>query len=90
MKNIRLNTEEKIATAINKIYEMLQSREINPSGEFDDKGRFYLKKGHLVNVRGPSKAWPNSELNAGRTKKYIKAVYQEAKPKTLKSLIKEI
>jgi hypothetical protein len=90
MKNFRLNTEEKIATAINKIYEMLQSREINPSGEFDDKGRFYLSKGHLVNVRVPSKAWPNSEMIAGRTKKYIKAVYQEVKPKTLKSLIKEV
>jgi hypothetical protein len=90
MKNFRLNTTEKINKAIALVYEMLQNRKIHPSGEFDSKKRFYLKNRHLVNVRTPSKAWPNSEMLAGRTKKYVRAVYNEAKPKTLNSLLKAI
>lgn len=90
MKNFRLDTKEKVDQAVNIIFEKLQDREIHPTGEFDSKKRFYLKKGHLVNVRGPSRAWPNSEMVAGRTKKYIKAVFEESKPKTLKSFFKEI
>jgi len=90
MKNFRFDTKEKINKAIEIVYEMLQNREIHPSGEFDKQKRFYLTHGHLVDVRSPSKAWPNSEMFAGRTKKYVKAVYQEFKPKTINSLLKAI
>ena len=90
MRNFRLHTKEKIEAAIEHVYDLLQSQEITPAGKWDKARRFWLKNAHLVNVREPSRNWPLSQLKAGKTKKYVKAVFAESKPKTLNSLIKNI
>lgn len=59
---------------INQVYELLKNRSINPSGTFDKAGRFWLQNGDLINVREPSRSWPYSQMQAGRTLKYVKAV----------------
>jgi hypothetical protein len=59
---------------VKKVYELLKSRIINPSGCFDGAGRFYLEHSDLVSVRSPSRLWPYTQMNAGRTLKYVKAV----------------
>jgi len=63
--------------AIEKIFGELKARQIHPKGEFDKQGRFYLSDAHLVNVREPSRAWPYSQMCAGRTKKFVRAVADE-------------
>ncbi len=60
--------------AINEVYELLKNRVINPAGTFDNAGRFWLDNRDLINVREPSRAWPYSQMMAGRTLKYVKAV----------------
>lgn len=60
--------------AINEVYELLKNRVINPAGTFDNAGRFWLDNRDLINVREPSRAWPYSQMTAGRTLKYVKAV----------------
>ena len=59
---------------IKKVYELLKNREINPAGYFDNAGRFWLENSDLVDVREPSRSWPYSQMMAGRTLKYVKAV----------------
>lgn len=60
--------------AINEVYQLLKNRVINPAGTFDNAGRFWLDNRDLINVREPSRAWPYSQMKAGRTLKYVKAV----------------
>lgn len=60
--------------AINEVYQLLKNRVINPAGTFDNAGRFWLDNRDLINVREPSRAWPYSQMMAGRTLKYVKAV----------------
>ena len=59
---------------IKEVYYLLKNRIINPSGYFDKAGRFWLENGDLINVREPSRSWPYSQMMAGRTLKYVKAV----------------
>jgi redox-regulated HSP33 family molecular chaperone len=59
---------------IDTIFVDLQKRKINPSGEFDNAGRFYAENGNLINVRAPSRKWPYSQMVACRTRKYVLAV----------------
>ena len=61
-------------SAINEVYDLLKNRIINPRGTFDRAGRFYLENGDLINVRQPSRYYPYSQMMAGRTLKYVKAV----------------
>jgi len=72
---------------INSIYEILKNRVIDPSGEFDDKGRWYANNTNLINVRPPSLAWPYSELLACRTKKYVTKCYEYFKCRTVEDLM---
>lgn len=71
---------------IQAVYEMLQNREIHPTGTFDGKGRFYATHDDLINVRAPSRSWPFSHMQACRTKKYVKAVYEKFDCKTIEEL----
>lgn len=73
---------------VKEVYEMLQEREIHPSGNFDNGGRFYALNDDLIDVRRPSRRWPNSHMLACRTLKYVKKVYDKFSPENKESLIK--
>lgn len=75
---------------IQEVYEMLQAREVHPSGTFDSAGRFYLDNATLVNVRTPSRAYPYSQMVAGRSKKYVKAVAEAFNCETVADLLAAI
>lgn len=62
---------------IQKIYQELKARDIHPTGIFDKEGRFFLENSELISVRSPSRAWPYSEMAAGRTRKYVKKVQEK-------------
>lgn len=69
------------------VYQLLKDRKLHPKGEFDKGGRFYLQYGELVNVRTPSRAYPYSQMAAGRTLKFVKALCAEYKIATLQELV---
>lgn len=73
---------------INDVYEMLQARKLHPSGTFDNAGRFYLDDSDLVDVRSPSRSYPYSQMVAGRTKKFVKALVGKYRPQSKAELIK--
>lgn len=73
---------------LKEVYQLLQKREIHPSGTFDSGGRFYAAHVDLINVRAPSRKWPFSHMSACRTLKYVKAVNDKFQPKTKEELIK--
>lgn len=62
---------------INEVYQELKNRDIHPTGEFDKAGRFYAEHDDLINVRSPTRSWPFSQMQACRTKKYVKAVAEK-------------
>ena len=70
---------------IEAVYADLQARRLHPRGEFDKGGRFYLTY-NLTDVRAPSRAHPYSQMVAGRTKKYIKAIVEAHNPSTVAEL----
>ncbi len=72
---------------LKKVYEMLKNRELHPEGDFDKAGRFYLEDYELVDVRAPSAKYPFSQMNAGRTSKFVKAMAEKYKVQTLDQLI---
>jgi len=65
---------DKIKQAINE-YESLQSRKTNPSGAFDDAGRWYPNESEKCDccdtIRSPSRKWPYSLMTHCRTLKHI-------------------
>ena len=69
------------------VYEMLKERQLHPTGEFDKMGRFYLEDYELVDVRSPSAKYPYSQMNAGRTSKFIKAMAEKYKVQSKDELI---
>ena len=75
---------------IKTVYEQLKNRQINPAGTFDKAGRFYLKHSDLVSVRSPSRAWPYSQMLAGRTKKYVAAVAEKYNCSTVSELLSAV
>lgn len=75
---------------INIVYNKLKNREINPSGKFDNAGRWYAHNVDLINVREPSRSWPYSQMTACRTKKYVKAVCEKFECADLDSLLKMV
>ena len=75
---------------IDTVYKMLKNREINPSGQFDKGGRFYATNDDLIDVRTPSRAFPYSEMQACRTKKYVKSVCAKYSCTTLAELIDKV
>jgi len=84
MKNSNINK------MIHSVYEMLQDREINPTGTFDKQGRFYAEHGDLISVRSPSKNFPYSQMSACRSLKYVKKVQEKYNIRSVKKLIKEV
>jgi hypothetical protein len=70
-------TEVEKKEMITNVYSELKNRVINPSGTFDKAGRFYLENDDLVSVRSPSRSYPYSQMTAGRTRKYVKAVCEK-------------
>ena len=75
---------------IDIVYKMLQNREVHPSGTFDGARRFYAKNSELINVREPSRRWPNSHMSACRTKKYVRRVSDKFDCTTVKQLLQHI
>lgn len=71
-----------------EVWRMLKDRHLNPKGEFDKQGRFYLKDSELVNVRTPSARYPYSQMTAGRSSKFVKAVAQKYNCKSKEELLK--
>lgn len=64
---------------LKEVYLMLKERKLHPVGEFDKRGRFYLEDDELVDVRSPSAAYPYSQMSAGRTSKFVKAMAEKYK-----------
>jgi len=71
---------------IKEVYIKLKERKENPKGTFDSQGRFYLRDSELVNVRSPSTKYPYSQMNAGRTAAFVKAIAEKYKCQTLEEL----
>lgn len=69
------------------VYVMLKDRQLHPRGEFDNAGRFWLEDSELVDVRQPSTKYPYSQMLAGRTSKFVKAMAEKYKPQNLDELI---
>ena len=76
--------------AVQRVFEMLRDREINPCGEFDNAGRFYAEHSDLISVRSPSRRWPYSHMVACRTKKYVLAVAKEFDCQTVSELLNHV
>lgn len=75
-------TTEELAS----VYEKLKNRELHPTGKFDSKGRFYLEDKELVDVKEPSSKHPFSQMNAGRTAKFVKAIAEKYRVQNLVEL----
>lgn len=71
---------------IAQVYAELKERMIHPSGKFDKAGRWYADNDDLISCREPSRAWPYSQMQACRTKKYVKAVCEKFDCKTIGEL----
>lgn len=69
------------------VFTMLQERKLHPRGEFDKQGRFYLQDSELVNVCPPSFKYPYSQMTAGRSLKFIRALVDTYKPQSRDELI---
>lgn len=71
---------------IKEVYIKLKDRIENPRGSFDNAGRFYIEDPELIDVRSPSAKYPYSQINAARTAKFVKALAEKYKCKTLEDL----
>jgi hypothetical protein len=65
----------------------LKERELHPRGEFDKAGRFYLADSELVDCRAPSAKYPYSQMQAGRTAKYVKRMNEKYRPQTIEAFL---
>ncbi len=74
-----------VATALG-----LKHRKVNPSGKFDQAGRFYLQTlcPHCAGIRSPSRAYPYSALVHGRTLKHVYHEFPLASKMTESEFIK--
>ncbi len=91
-KNITkiINKNKKLKTICENVYKKLQNRDINPSGSFDNAGRFYSDNKHLIECRTPSRSYPYSELLACRTHKHVKKCALFFNCKTEDDLLKRV
>jgi hypothetical protein len=71
---------------IDEVYRELKTRKIHPSGKFDKGERWYADNGSLIDVRQPSRSYPWSQMQACRTRKYVKAVCDHYDCKTIEEL----
>ena len=67
-------------------YNLLQTRRINPQGEFDKAGRFYLDIRPNCDIRTPSRHHPYSEMTHGRTLDYVCQINEIEKSEKLKKM----
>jgi RPA family protein len=82
---------EKTKKAIQEVYEMLKARQVNPSGSFDNVGRFWGREEEfLKNIRTPSRAFPYSHMAALRTKKYVNFIAKKFKCSNKEMLLKHL
>lgn len=75
---------------IHEVYKLLQERKRQPSGAYDNSGRWYSDRPDLINVRSPSRTYPLSELAACRTKKYVKRVVEKYNCKTKQDILDNV
>lgn len=71
---------------ISTVYAELKSRQLHPSGKFDNAGRFWAANDDLIDVRSPSRAYPYSQMTACRTKKYVTKVVAKFEPESIEQL----
>ena len=72
---------------IKEVFVMLKNRELHPRGHFDKQGRFYIEDQELIDCRTPSVKYPYSQMNAGRTSKFVKAMAEKYKVNNKAELI---
>jgi hypothetical protein len=77
----KLIKRKKLTEIVGLVYEQLKNRSINPSGNFDKKGRWWAENDQLISCREPSRRWPYPQMTACRTLKYVKkcAIYFDCK-----------
>lgn len=82
------NSEKHILTdnELKQVYVWLKDRVLHPKGKFVN-GRFYLKDEELVDVREPSRRFPYTQMVAGRSSKFVKAMAKKYKPTSLKEFL---
>lgn len=73
---------------LKEVYLMLKDRQIHPKGTFDKMGRFYLEDYDLVKVKAPSLKYPYTQMNAGRTAKFVKAIANKYNCQTKTELLR--
>lgn len=73
-KEIKVTSDE-----MKEVYLQLKDRHKNPRGSFDKAGRFYLIDIELVDVRNPSSKYPYTQMDAGRTAKFVKSLAEKYK-----------
>lgn len=83
------NSQKQVLTKdeLKQVYVWLKERILHPTGIFDKGGRFYLEDDELVDVRSPSAKYPYSQMSAGRTSKFVKAMAEKYKPTSLKEFL---
>lgn len=72
---------------LKEVYALLKDRKLHPKGTFDSRGCFWLEDDELVDVRQPSPRYPYSQMTAGRTSKFVKAMAEKYKPATLQEFL---
>mgnify|MGYP003137056417 FL=1 len=75
-------------TILKEVYLLLKTREIHPSGRFDNGGRWHAEHAELVSVRTPSRAYPYSEMTHCRTLKYVRNVAEHFEVTSRDELLK--
>ena len=73
---------------LKQVYEALKNREKNPRGSFDNAGRFYIIDQDLIDYKMPSAKYPYVQMKAARTAKFVKALAEKYKCKSLEALEK--
>ena len=71
---------------LRKVFLELKDRILHPKGTFDKAGRFYLYDVELVKARSPSVRFPYSQMLAGRTAKFVKAIAEKYNVQGIKEL----
>ena len=73
LKRLAKIENQKTAIDAAHVYNRLKDRGMNPAGEFDSGGRFYLRKkcACCVGIRKPSRTYPYSEMVHGRSAVHV-------------------
>ena len=78
-----------IEVIITIVYQQLKSKRIHPAGRFGTNGCWYTKHNDdLISVIEPSRAHPDSQERACRSKKYVRKVCKKYNCTTVEQLQK--